>query len=994
MSILADRDINYSFTGDTKSLRDATNEAISLLNEYQDAFNETSRATNSGFGGDNFVSSGSDFSAAWVVGLKVVLKLLDKLLDAFKELLKLEAKFIAQLYKGVITGIPTLIATDLKALSQFGNILEQIGEVMGNVLFSVPDTLSSIAQVLAGWGVGEKLADATTSAMDMVEATNLFEVAMRNSIATGREFITVTSEMFGLDPTNLQSMVGLFYEMGAAVDVPTAALDKMSLGLTAMSLNISSLFNVDIETVSDNLTSGLRGMSRAVVKYGMDLRASTVQAYLDSIGVDQYFESMNEASREIARYLVMVKQAADANNDFAETIESPANQLRVFKEQITQLGREVGRVFAGLFQNVLPVVNGIVMAIRLVIEAILDLVGIFTGATNRDLTAGADDVADSVSGIGDAAGGAAKDMKNLLAPFDELNILAEQAAGASGGVGGTGDLELVDPKLLEQLDKVDNTLGNIRMKAMDVRDAILEFLGLEYDLQIDPDTGETISKIKVIPGEFADRLIEAWEDHNWKKVGDLLGRHLSTLLVGATDKVSWDNVGDDITKGIKAVADVVNSFVGSFNWNGLGKFLGASLNTAINSVNTWLTSANFTLFGMSLARALNGFISEMEPGLVGTTLANYLNSIIDFATGFAYNFEWDEFLDQLVSSIQSFFASVEWSKFTTTAIYIINHLTDALVNFVETTPWDDVKEAIITNLQNLFINANWVDFLIAASELMWRLVEAVLEAIVTADWTEIKDKIVGKIQAFFENGDYMIFIQTAVALFNLLVDALADIALTTDWSAVKTNIIAALEYVFNEAKITEFLEAATEIVSQVILALVEFMANNQDKFREIGETLGECLAKLPWGELLAGAISSIGSALWAGVKGWFSTRMSNLSGDDWIESSRAEFGSMYTESQFNRGSGFGGTDNFAVGGVVTSPTRAIIGELGNSEAVIPLGDSPQVEELLQKFADISGTGSSSPVFHVYIGGREVDAEIYLASERGKTLVGSQPVTVR
>ena len=986
MSILAERDINYSFTGDTKSLRDATKEAISLLNKYQDAFNSASKATSSGFGGDSFVASGSEFSAAWVIGLKVVLKLLDSLASAFKKLLQLEAKFFSQMYKGVITGIPNLIATDLKALGEFGSILGKVGDVLGGVLFNVPNTLSSIAQVLAGWGVGEKLADATTSAMDMVEATNLFEVAMRNSIATGREFITVTSEMFGLDPTNLQSMVGLFYEMGAAVDVPTDALEKMSLGLTNLSLNISSLFNVDIDTVSDNLTSGLRGMSRAVVKYGMDLRASTVQAYLDSIGIDQYFENMNEASREVARYLVMVKQAADANNDFAETIESPANQLRVFKEQITQLGREIGRVFAGLFQNVLPVVNGIVMAIRLIIEAILDFVGIFTGATNRDLTSGAEEVADSVSGIGDAASGAANDMQNLLAPFDELNILAEQAAGASGGVGGTGDLELVDPKLLAELEKVDNTLGNIRMKAMDVRDAILKFLGLEYDLEIDPLTGETISKIKVIPGEFADQLIDAWEKHNWKKVGNLIGSKLSELLVDATDKVSWDKIGNDITNGIKGIADGVNGFVESFDWNGLGRFLGASLNTAINSVNVWLTSADFTLFGSSLAAALNGFISEMEPGLVGTTLANYLNSIVDFASGFTQDFEWDSFFNQLITSIQSFFATVKWSEFTNTAVSIINHLTDALVNFVANTPWDDVKTAIIENLQNLFINANWVDFLIAASELMWRLVEAVLEAIATADWTEIKDKIVAKIQAFFENGDYMIFVQTAVALFNLLTSALIQIATTTDWAKVKESIINALDYIFENAQITEFIQAATEIVTRLIDAFVTWLETpaNQEKIQEIGEAIGEALYKLNWGYLLKTAISAIGSALVSGIKGYVKSGISSIFGvDDY-------FGYQDVSEDWYREHASG----FASGGVVTSPTRAVIGELGNSEAVIPLGDSPQVEELLQKFADISGTGSSSPVFHVYIGGKEVDAEIYLASERGKTLVGSQPVTVR
>lgn len=57
-----------------------------------------------------------------------------------------------------------------------------------------------------------------------------------------------------------------------------------------------------------------------------------------------------------------------------------------------------------------------------------------------------DKLADATAGAGEASKKAAKDMKGVLAGFDELNILADSAAssvdGAAGGIGdiGAGDL--------------------------------------------------------------------------------------------------------------------------------------------------------------------------------------------------------------------------------------------------------------------------------------------------------------------------------------------------------------------------------------------------------------------------------------------------------------------------------------------------------------------------------------------------------------------------
>ena len=92
----------------------------------------------------------------------------------------------------------------------------------------------------------------------------------------------------------------------------------------------------------------------------------------------------------------------------------------------------------------------------------------------------------------------------------------------------------------------------------------------------------------------------------------------------------------------------------------------------------------------------------------------------------------------------------------------------------------------------------------------------------------------------------------------------------------------------------------------------------------------------------------------------------------------------------------------ARGGVVTSPTYLLAGEGRYNEAILPLDNSPQMEQLVQRIADAvdrddrSGNGSgSSPVeVRVYIGGREYDAFTYKAAKRGEKIVGAQPIMER
>ena len=73
----------------------------------------------------------------------------------------------------------------------------------------------------------------------------------------------------------------------------------------------------------------------------------------------------------------------------------------------------------------------------------------------------------------------------------------------------------------------------------------------------------------------------------------------------------------------------------------------------------------------------------------------------------------------------------------------------------------------------------------------------------------------------------------------------------------------------------------------------------------------------------------------------------------------------------------------ASGGVVTGPTNALIGEGRYDEAVIPLGNSPQMRELIDQIAEASRSRSDdTPVqVQVYIGNEQVAEYMHRATKR-------------
>lgn len=848
----------------------------------------------------------------------------------------------------------------VKSISQSFKDLKKSTDEVSKSVNNINSGFSKLAGIISGAAIGTMLADAAKESINYVENLNLFKVAMHDSIEEGQAFIATMAEMYGLDPSYLSKTTGLFYEMAYAVDVPADAAAKLSLNLTALSSDLASLFNKDFEQVADNLTSGLRGMSRAVVKYGLDLRASTVEAYANAHGIYEQFETMSEANREILRYLVILEQSSDAQSDFARTIESPANQLRIFKEQVVQLGRAIGNFIVAPIAAALPYITGFVMAIRMILEALAELFG-FMSWTSNSTSDFSDSVSDAtegavsgIGGIGGAASDAKKELDKLIAPFDELNILSENtdlSAGAGGGAGGAGGMgELVDPELLKLLDESKYKLEEVRLKANDVRDAILDFMGIKIWQEFDEATGRMITRLEYMPEVFEKNLINKFPQ--WEKT------------IQALFDVDWSYAWNQL----KLIADL------------LGQIASMTLRNLFNDL-----LAIFGISDESLANSILGINDALLQFRIYLTenkdeIANIITTVIELVAAFS-----------LISGAIGILSPI-----VSTFMMVFNPLSDLFdILFAAIKP-------VVTSLGTL--GQYMVQTQITGSTMVGTLLSSF-----------------GQFSSFFS----AVFAGGIVAAVALIIGAFANWVLKTDEGrAFMSEVFTILGSIFRNLG-TIF----TAVVEGIISAIDWLTENFSFAFEGMGEIITNFLSMLDGLlQFIAGVFTGNWEMALRGLANVFVGMINNLI-------VAAETGINFIISMVNMvikklvDTVLGAVNNimisigdllewlgievdlrfkfdvpqiplvtlprvpqFANGGVVTGPTYSLIGEAGRSEAVIPLDNSPQMNEFIERIADRIADVKGD--VHVYIGGKEVDAEIYRASKRGEQLVGAQPIRKR
>ena len=431
----------------------------------------------------------------------------------------------------------------------------------------------------------EKIFSILENPIDFAETENKFTVALGNMRDKAYKFQNDLTEAFGLDMSGTMEAQATFENMlSSLTGLSDDMSEKLSETLTKMSIDFASLYNTSIDSAYTKMQSALSRQVRPIRSVsGYDITQNVLGDSLKQIGIyDRTISQLSEMEKRLVIIYTLQQQMINsgAMGDFARTIEQPAQQLKILQEQIKQVGRWIGAVFMGTVSKILPYINAFVMVIKELIKAFAFFVGYkmpkSNGASNildqmdNSSSGIASNIADTNKGLDKTK----KKVEELTAPFDKLNIITEpsnySSDGGNSGIGVGG----IDGRILDALGEYDSAMDRVKMKATQIRDKIMEWLG--FTKMVDKATGEVTWKLK-------DGFT------NIKKIGVVIAS-IAGLIAGIKiagiigNVIKWFSALNNALKGIEGSMLGLSGFQTSLVY--LSNFA-SSLGTSLTAILGW-----------------------------------------------------------------------------------------------------------------------------------------------------------------------------------------------------------------------------------------------------------------------------------------------------------------------------------------------------------------------------------------------------------------------
>lgn len=624
---------------------------------------------------DSFASSCQKISAA----ITPLVSQLDKVGNAF-------AKLPPQLSK-VVTQANRVTAANEKQRKSYLSLSNQMNGFMRNM-----------AKLVSLKAIAEYLGNAVAKFNDFYEATDLFHNAMGNLSGEADTLISKMQGLLGVDPTKAMTYMATIQSLDTSFGLTSDKAYILSKNLTQLAYDEGSYWNKNVAETFTAMSSAISGEIEPIRRLGVDLSQARLQQELLALGFNKQVSSLSQADKAVLRYIAIMKQTANVQGNLAQTIQSPANQIKILKAQLDMLAKSVGSLLYPAMKSILPPLIAAVQLIREFVQWVAKLMGVKVVFTDFTKSAG------SVGGIGDAMDDttdstkkAAKALKDYTMGFDELNII-DPTQGSSGSGGGAsagnilGDVDLsgydmfkqYNEEFAKQIDAIKQ-----KIKAMLPLIATVATALAAWKLtNLITDIVDAISKMNALKsivlglGVFTVGVVLEITGIKDAIENGVNGKNFAEIVLGALIGTTGAAI---LGKGIAQfiVTGFGNTAVGAAIKAAGGSTAGAIIGAAVGGVVTGipmfvtgvydavkngLNTLNGILIplGSTMAGAGIGAIIGSLGGPIGTGIGTLIGLIVGGLTdvGIAIYQNWDkitESLDKASESLKNWFVGVgEW----------------------------------------------------------------------------------------------------------------------------------------------------------------------------------------------------------------------------------------------------------------------------------------------------------------------------------------------
>lgn len=391
---------------------------------------------------------------------------------------------------------------------------------------------------------------------DLAEVQNVVDVTFPSMSARVDKFAQSAMTAYGLSETMAKKFTGTFGAMAKAFGFTEEQAYGMSTTLTGLAGDVASFYNISQDEAYVKLKSVFTGETESLKDLGVVMTQTALDSFAMAKGFGKTTAKMKEAEKVALRYAFVQDQLATATGDFARTSDGWANQVRVLKLQFDSLKATTGQGLINAFTPVLKVINTLLSKLNALAKKTQAFFKFLSGKNGNSTEAGfnnvagaADSVAESTSGIGDAASEAAEKMAALMG-FDKISKLSEPStSGSSGSSDSAADFGTLDigNTALEVANKECDELSD-KLKNLATRFKNGIQIGLKTEAQ--ENLKNNISDLKKSIKNIWDNedLVKAREDFETQSA-ETFG-----VILGSAESIGI-SIADGIIAGMSGAAE-------------------------------------------------------------------------------------------------------------------------------------------------------------------------------------------------------------------------------------------------------------------------------------------------------------------------------------------------------------------------------------------------------------------------------------------------------
>ena len=155
--------------------------------------------------------------------------------------------------------------------------------------------------------------------------------------------------------------------------------------------------------------------------------------------------------------------------------------------------------------------------------------------------------------------------------------------------------------------------------------------------------------------DFVDKIKEAWKNADFTEIGQIVGNKVADAL----GRIHWDRIRENAGKLGASIATFLNGTMDTEMWNMIGYTIAQGLNTAIDFAYNFVSKFDWNKFGVTIGNALNTAFRTLEVGKLGTTIGRFINGVIDMIARFIETADWKMNAGKIKEFFSNIFAEIK-----------------------------------------------------------------------------------------------------------------------------------------------------------------------------------------------------------------------------------------------------------------------------------------------------------------------------------------------